>query len=236
VNPPLRPTLAVFDFDGTLTTYDSSLPFIDFARGRARLVRSLALNLPGLAFDVVAAAAGEARAGDRRISVRGRWGQRAHERLLRATFQGMPRGEFLAIGRRFAEEGIEKMLAPGALDQVAWHRGRGHECVLITGSLECYMEPWGRAAGFRKVIATRLTYDDAERVEGKFDGGSCWGHAKIVRLIEAVGPLEDYTLVMYGNEPADGPLLRLADHPIPVREGEAWTEIGARARTELSRG
>jgi phosphoserine phosphatase len=108
--------------------------------------------------------------------------------------------------------------------------------VLITGSLDCYTEPWGRAAGFRKVIATKLTFDGADRVQGRFDGGSCWGHAKITRLIEVVGPLEDYSIVMYGNEPADGPLLRLADHPIPVRAGDSWTGIGARARTALSRG
>ena len=47
-----RPILAVFDVDGTLTTRDTSLPFIAFARGRSRLIGSMAAALPFLLADM----------------------------------------------------------------------------------------------------------------------------------------------------------------------------------------
>lgn len=229
----MRPTLAVFDFDGTLTTSDSSLPFMVFARGAARVARSIMTRLPFLAADLAAATVHEARTSER-VSVAGRWGQTVHERLFRANFRGMSRADFRELGRRFADEALDRMIAPGALDHVAWHRSRGHECVLVTGSLDCYTEPWGHRLGFRKVVATRVAFDSRGRVSGSFEGASCWGHAKPVRLREVAGPLEGYGLVVYGNEPADHALLSLADHPFPVREGQSWAEIGARAKAALS--
>lgn len=228
----MRPTLAVFDFDGTLTSFDSSLPFIVFARGSARVARSLMIRAPFFAADLAVAAVREAKT-DQRVSVRGRWGQAAHERLIRADFRGMSRADFRELGRRFAEEALDPMIAPGALEQVAWHRSRGHECVLVTESIDCYTEPWGHCVGFRKVVATRIAFDSQGRVAGTFDGGPCWGHAKPVRLREVAGPLEDYNLVVYGNEPDDHALLSVADHPVPVRAGESWAEIGARAKAAL---
>lgn len=223
-----RPTLAVFDFDGTLTTVDSSVPFIEFVRGRARVRRSLALGAPGFAMDLVAALVGELRAGPDRVSVHARFGQHAHERLLLGHFGGIDPTALADAGRRFAaDDALRSIVAPGALEQVAWHRERGHACVLVTASIEAYTVPWGKAEGFAAVIASRLARD------GSFAGGPCWGAAKVPRLIHAVGPLQDHRVVVYGNHPDDRALLAVADLPVTVRAGGDWHAIGERVRAAL---
>ena len=209
-----RPTLAVFDLDGTLTTRDTSLPFIVFARGRSRLVGSMAAALPFLVLDLSVALKREAGAAGHRLGrVRGRWEVEVHQRLLRAMFEGMEQEAFSELRRRFAAEAMDAMVAPAGLEQVAWHRARGHECILVTASLDCYVEPWGRRVGFDKVLGSRMAFDGLARVRGGFKGEPCWGEAKLRRLRDEVGPLEDYTVVVYGNEPGDLALLARADVP-----------------------
>jgi HAD superfamily hydrolase (TIGR01490 family) len=236
VNPnaparPARPVLAVFDFDGTLTTRDTSLPFLRFAVGRARLTASLALCSPLLLAELLTLGRGRHGARDWWPSLRDRWELAVHDRLLRALFRGRRAAELEALGRRFAEA-LDGMVVPDALAQLAWHRARGDRCVLVTGSLETYMEPWGRRVGFDRVLGSRLARDGA-RVAGGFDGEPCWGDAKLARLREAVGALDGYTVVVYGNEPGDRALLDAADHPVRVRPGDSWARLAAGVREAL---
>ena len=230
-----RPTLAVFDLDGTLTTHDTSLPFIVFARGRSRLVGSMAAVLPFLVMDLSVALKREAGAAGHRLArVRGRWEVEVHQRLLRAMFQGMGREKFFELGRHFAAEVMDTMVSPAGLEQVAWHRARGHECILVTASIDCYAEPWGRRVGFDRVLGSRMAIDGSARVRGSFEGEPCWGEAKLRRLRDEVGPLEAYTVVVYGNEPGDLALLARADHAVRVRAGESWPRLSAEVRRALN--
>jgi HAD superfamily hydrolase (TIGR01490 family) len=231
---PERPILAVFDFDGTLTTRDTSLPFLAFAAGRARLTAAMMLRGPVFLAGLTLARARAGAPAPGWPALRDRWELSVHDRLLRALFHGRSAAELDELGRRFADEALDAMVAPEALAQVAWHRARLHRCVLVTGSLETYMEPWGLRAGFERVLASRLARDRARRtVVGGFDGEPCWGDAKLARLREAVGSLDRYTLVVYGNEPGDRALLDVADHAVRVRPGESWARLAAGVRDAL---
>ena len=55
---------------------------------------------------------------------------------------------------------------------------------------------WSRRVGFQKVLASRMAVDGLARVRGGFEGEPCWGEAKLQRLREAVGPLDEYTVVV----------------------------------------
>jgi HAD superfamily hydrolase (TIGR01490 family) len=230
---PERPVLAVFDFDGTLTTRDTSLPFLEFAVGRPRLAASLLLGGPRFLADLTIALVRAAGAGGGWPTRRARWELDVHDRLLAALFRGRTEAELDELGRRFATDALDAMVEPDALAHVGWHRSRGHRCVLVTGSLETYMEPWGRRVGFDRVLGSRLARDRERRVAGGFDGEPCWGDAKLARLREAVGSLERYTVVVYGNEPGDRALLDAADHPVRVRPGDSWTRLAAGVREAL---
>jgi phosphatidylglycerophosphatase C len=230
---PERPVLAVFDFDRTLTTRDTSLSFLAFAAGRARLAVSLLLGGPRFLADLTVAAARGRSTAPGWPSLRDRWELGVHDRLLRALFRGRSAADLDALGRRFATEVLGAMVAPEALAQVAWHRARGDRCVLVTGSLETYMEPWGKGAGFERVLASRLARDGARTIAGGFDGEPCWGDVKLARLREAVGSLDGYTLIVYGNEPGDRALLDAADHAVRVRPGDSWARLAAGVREAL---
>ena len=227
----------MFDLDGTLTTRDTSLPFIVFAMGRPRLVRSMAAALPFFVVDLTAAFKRQSGPMSRRLGrVRGSWEMEVHQRLLRGMFKGMEQETFLELGQRFAAEAMDAMVSKDGLEQVAWHRAMGHECVLVSASIDCYVEPWGLRVGFDRVLGSRMAIDDSARVRGGFEGEPCWGEAKLRRLREEVGPLSGYTVVVYGNEPGDLALLAEADHAVRVRAGDSWPRLSAEVRRALNHG
>jgi len=238
VDPPPRPPLVVFDFDGTLTTRDTSLSFLSFVAGRGHVERALASRAPLFLFDSIRARRLENGAPDSSPlgSFRGRWGTLVHGRLIHALLGGRERTELEELGRRFAHELMQTDISREGLAQLSWHRSRGHECVLVTASLAVYMEPWGALAGFHHVLATRLAFDEHGRGTGDFDGEPCWGEAKLRRLRAAVGPLEGRTLVAYGDGPGDRALLARADHAMLVDGKASWHDAGAEVRRRLEDG
>ncbi len=232
--PSPRKTLAVFDFDGTLTVRDTSLSFLAFVAGRTRVFTALALRGPLYWLDMAHAVGMERKGRPGALgSVWGRWGTLVHRRMIRALLRGRDRTELEVLGRGFAAELTQTDVSREGLAQVAWHRAQGHECVLVTASLAAYMEPWAASAGFDRVLATRLAFDQRGRATGEFEGEPCWGTAKLRRLRAAVGPLDGRTIVAYGDGPGDRALLERADHAVVVRGPQSWGRLGAEVRRAL---
>lgn len=198
--PAPRRAVAAFDFDGTITSHDTLLPFLRLVAGRARLGLALTRQAPRLA--LLAVGIGSREAQKERLLTRLLAGHR-YERLadLGAEYAGA-----LAEERPFRFETLER---------IDWHLEREHTLVVITASLDLYVEPLARRMGFHHVIASRLEVDDRGRVTGRLASGNCRGPQKAVRLREWLGA-EPVELWAYGDSAGDDELLALADHPVRV--------------------
>lgn len=218
---PQKTVLAVFDFDGTLTAGDTSLPFVLYAMGPARGWRTLLPLAPLLGIDLLTAAWREKVAapghGEALGSVRGRWEGQVHERLLRRCFSGMAVDRLRELAEAFARHELERFLRPAGLDRLRWHRHQGHSCVLMSASIDLYLEPWGKEVGFDHVLGTSLEFDQTGAFTGRFATEPCWGRAKVRRLSSQFGALRDYTLYVYGDSAGDRDLLAIADRGFLVR-------------------
>jgi HAD superfamily hydrolase (TIGR01490 family) len=216
---PPRETLAVFDLDGTLTRGDTLVPFLRFVAG----ARGFALRALGALPPLAAWAL-------RRLER-----DRAKEAVLRSFLRGIPRAELERFAAAFARERLPDMMRPEALERLAWHRARGHRCVLLSASPTLYVEPWARAAGFDDVIATELGYDASGCATGGFEGANCRGEEKVRRLQARLGDLGRYTLHGYGDSPGDRPFLALCAeaHYRPFRDGDGADRAQNRPRDLL---
>ena len=179
--------LAVFDLDGTLTRGDTLFPFLLSVTGLRSFVPLLLRALPALAGMLL------------RLLPR----QRAKETVLRIFLRGMTKTELEQRGRVFATQHLPRMMRPQALECLAWHRARGHRCVLLSASPTVYAEPWARAAGFDEVIATELHCDAAGRITGRLTGNNCQGMEKVRRLEAHFGDLVSFNIYGYGDSPGD---------------------------------
>ena len=190
--------VAAFDFDGTMAPGDSLIPFLWRTSGPVRFLLAALRHGPR-----ILAATG--------LGVGSR--DAAKEAFLRTTLHGRPLAAVRKAAEAFAED-LERRVDRAALARLAWHRDQGHELVLVSASLELYLEPLGRKLGVDAVLASRLVVVD-DIVTGELDGPNVRAHEKVVRLRRWLGgdPCE---LWAYGDSAGDRELLALADHGFRV--------------------
>lgn len=103
------------------------------------------------------------------------------ERCL-ADLAGHSRQELESVGSGFTERWLIPRVRPGARDTLAACRERGERVVLISGSVDLYINPLAAALGIDDFVATELEYDSGGKFSGRFAGGDCLGARRVERL------------------------------------------------------
>jgi len=189
--------VAAFDFDGTLTTRESTLSFLLYCAGPLQTLFNLLLETP-LFIQYLFKKASR---------------QQVKEALLTRFFKNKKKATLNKWGAQFSKQKIPRFLKKEALNRLIWHQSQGHTCVLISASLDTYLNPWGKAMGFDHIITSQLEFSSSEKVTGKLLGPNCRSQEKVNRLIQQLGPLQTYTLYAYGDSQGDQELLASADFP-----------------------
>ena len=183
--------LALFDFDHTITDADSF----------GRFIRDLATP------QQLAAAkwtAGPWLAGYRLGLVSAR---QLRARVLKLAFRGRKEAEIRERGARHADEVLPGLLRPEMIQRIAWHRERGDTVVLVSASLDVYLQPWCERHGL-ELICNRLEARSGV-LTGRYHGGDC-GPDKVQR-IRARYDVDAYAQVhAYGDSREDLGMLALA--------------------------
>lgn len=187
--------LALFDFDGTLTYHDSLMFFLGHSVGWPHTVFGALCLAPWLAGYLVG-----------RVS-----NHQAKERVLHRLFGGMQQDRFTELGRSFARKVIPKLLKPEAMSRLAWHQASGHRVIVISASIENYLQPWCDAHGL-ELIATRLEVSDG-RFTGFLASPNCFGPEKVRRLRQLLDPAEYSCIYAYGDSRGDREMLAMAHQP-----------------------
>ncbi|MHC9141938.1 HAD family hydrolase [Pseudomonas aeruginosa] len=191
-----RPTLAVFDFDGTLTDRHTFWRYMRFVNGAPRFWLSLAGLLP----EIVGVLLGTTPL------------MQARRSLIRCHFRGLASDRERAHARVFVNEQLPAWLRPAALRRLRWHQAKGHTTLLISNAPENYLRPWANTVGFDHVCGTRLA-GGPHTLSGDIEGHNCVDGEKVARLRACVGDLADYDIYAYGDSSGDAALLAIATFP-----------------------
>ena len=195
-----RPVVAAFDFDGTIVDRDTLVPFLVRAFGRTRVLAAFA----ALAVHAVAYALRLTTIDAFKV------------RVLRRLVAGEPVGRLRALGPVHASA-LQAWLRPDALARIAWHRAQGHRLVLVSSTLDLYLDPVAASLGIADVLCSRLAVgrgaDGVLRFSGELDGADCTGAEKLRRLEALVGGPGAAELHVYGDSRGDREMLAAADHP-----------------------
>lgn len=191
-------TVAAFDFDGTMTRGDTLLPFLRSVAGDVRFAGGMMQLSPVL----LRFAFGRLR------------NDIAKEAFLTHFLSGMSVKELRARGANFATRKLPAMVRETALRKLDWHKSRGDRCVLISASLDCYLDTWATRTGFDDVLCSSLETDDLGLATGRLLGRNCFGPEKVNRLRALLGESWERTeLYAYGDSRGDRELLAAAKHP-----------------------
>jgi HAD superfamily hydrolase (TIGR01490 family) len=204
--PAATRTVAAFDFDGTLTSGGSVLPFLVALRGFWPVLRAVVALSPKLLY---AALAGGTAADT------------AKENLFTRLIGGFPVGVVEERSADFAARHLARHLREDARQRLQWHLRQGHHVVIVSASPECYVRHAGEQLGVDGVVATRLAVGGGGLLTGGYEGRNCRGAEKYARLVvhlRAHGLLgggdDQPELWAYGNSRGDLRLLSAADHGV----------------------
>lgn len=199
------PTVAAFDFDGTLARGGSEFTFLLRVRGLLPVMAALLRHSPKLV---------------RGMLLGGPAADTGKQALFMQLLAGQPAGRVDRVGAAFARDHLRRRLRPEVHDRLAWHRSQGHRVVIVSASPECYVRAAGEQLGADDTLATRLQIGGG-LLTGRFDGRNCRGPEKFIRLegwLRAQGFHDDGggrpVVWAYGNSRGDLRLLDSADHGV----------------------
>jgi phosphatidylglycerophosphatase C len=184
--------LALFDFDGTITTKDTFTPFVYFATHWARIALGSVLLAPmilGYKLGLVS-------------------GTKMRAAVVRLGFWGRAHAEVLELGARYSEQVIPRVVRSDALERIRWHQARGDCVVVVSASLDAYLSAWCKELELG-LICSELEAKGG-RLTGRYRGADCTGDEKAKRVRERYDLSRYATVYAYGDTNEDRQLLELA--------------------------
>jgi len=184
--------LALFDFDGTISSRDSFLLFMWYA-DRGGLIRTCFSQIPQIIL----------------YKLNAYPNQKLKETFLKQLFKEKFLRDLQTVSENYCRDVVPTILRPGFHKRLAWHRERGDEIVVVSATPAFILEPWCRAHCIG-IIGTEVETDKNGRLTGKVFGRNCMGEEKVSRVKEFYD-LEAYDdLFAYGDTASDRPMLDLA--------------------------
>lgn len=132
-----------FDVDGTLVRTNLLHPTVFYMVNQASPLRSLGKIARGV-FSTPAMALAEFR--DRRI----------FNEMLYGLYEGISEDRLMSLADEAFDSILKKAVYPGAKELIATCRDRGHDVVIVSGSLDFLMNRLADHLGATHVIANRL--------------------------------------------------------------------------------
>lgn len=188
------PSIAFFDFDGTITTRDSMLELIKFHHGKMRFYSGLAMLSPwmiGMKLKLIS-------------------NQKAKEKLLGWFFKNYNADTFSKVCAAFIQERLPNIIKPSAIEKINEHKKNGDEVAVVSASATNWIEGWCKQMEVA-CIATQLEVGD-NKITGKLAGINCNYNEKANRILRQYN-LENYSFIYcYGDTKGDKAMLQLATH------------------------
>lgn len=184
-----------FDFDGTLTTKDTLLEFIRFAKGSGQMFRGFLLFSPLLIL--------------MKLHLFPNW--KVKQKIFSYFFKGMKIDDFNALCTRFAERN-QHLLRPAGIEKVRQAIAEEHTTVLIiSASIDNWVRPFFDENDKKiQVLGTQIETKEG-RLTGQFTSKNCYGEGKVNRLTALYPHREAYYLIAFGDSRGDKELLAFAD-------------------------
>jgi HAD superfamily hydrolase (TIGR01490 family) len=194
-------TLALFDFDGTITRKDTLFEFVRFIHGSGSFLAGMITIAPALAMRVFGISSA----------------QEAKETFLRKFIGNMPIEDFNTHCAQFATGIIPQIVRAGADEKLRHHQAAGDRVIVISASAEAWIQPWATMRSL-ELIGTRLEVRNGV-ITGNLNGKNCKGPEKVKRLRELLSPESYDRIVAYGDSSGDREMFAISheQHYKPFR-------------------
>ena len=212
----MKPALAIYDMDKTITRRATYTPFLIHA----------CLALAPWRLLLVPAALLATFAYLLRLIDRGRL-KEVNYRLLVGRGIGAERLE--PVIQSFAERQVATNIMPGARSSIAADRAAGRRLVMATASYRLYAAAIAQRLGFQDVIATETSLDAEGRIIARIDGANCYGTSKLAMIqawLEREGLTREAVHIrFYSDHVSDAVVHRWSDEAVAANAHERLLKV-----------
>jgi HAD superfamily hydrolase (TIGR01490 family) len=188
--------IAFFDFDGTLTNSDTMIPFLRILRGLPQFSVDLIQLSPWLIGYAIGLVQND----------------KAKQLLLKQSLGGQNIHQLHEFGDGFVTRHLPGMIRADTFERLQTHQQNGDYCVLVSASLNIYLQSWANENGLDDCLCSLLETDTDNNVTGQLLGGNCYGEEKVKRIKTLLQTIETPTKTYaYGNSKGDVPMLEFVD-------------------------
>jgi phosphatidylglycerophosphatase C len=185
--------LALFDFDGTISSRDSFLLFL-WHVDKTAVTRTVLFHVP----QIIAYKMGVYPPA------------KMKELFLRSLFAGKHFCDLQNVSEYYCKAVLPGIIRKGFWKRLAWHRENGDEVAVVSASPAFMLAPWCRLQGI-ELIGTDVEIDVSGRLTGRIRGKNCMGREKVRRINRRYDVSKYDMLFTYGDSGADLDMLELAD-------------------------
>jgi HAD superfamily hydrolase (TIGR01490 family) len=194
--------IVAFDFDGTLTTKDTLLEFVRFAKGSTNFWLGFLRYTPQLVM--------------MKLGLYPNY--KIKQKVFSFFFKGMTLEAFDELCQRFARDN-QHLLRPMGIKTIQQVMADGAEVLIVSASIDNWVRPFFKNhEPIPMILGTQIEVKDG-LLTGRFLTKNCYGQEKVNRLLEKYPNRKDYHLTAYGDSRGDKELLAFADevHYKPFR-------------------
>ena len=204
----MKKRIYAFDFDGTLTTRDTLIAFIRYAKGTGAFVLGFLRHAHLLVL--------------MKLGLYPNW--KAKQNVFSYFFKGMSLEDFDDLCQRFAADN-RQLLRPEGVRTLEQARADGADIVIVSASIDNWVRPFftspdGLADNLPKITVLGTQIEIADRkLTGRFLTKNCYGPEKVNRILAQYPNRGKYSLIAFGDSRGDKELLAFADeaHYKPFR-------------------
>lgn len=194
--------LALFDFDGTITTRETFVDFINLAIPSKRLLFGKILLTPL----VIGYKLGLVSVHTIRWAVAG------------VGFCGMAEADAQEAGAKFSSEFLPGVIREHAIEKLQWHKAQGDTIVVVSGGFDLYLKHWCQQHEV-ELICSGLEIKNG-KLTGRYLGAQCVGKEKVRRIHEHYDIKRFAVVYAYGDTREDLDMLSIAD-----KQYYGWQEV-----------
>ena len=189
-------TLAIFDFDGTITSKDSVNHFLIWRHGLARVSLFYFLISPFVALYLIKLISND------------------FIKKLQIFFflKGDDFSNFIDDCNNYADLELHKIIRMSAIDSIKYHSDQNHKLIIISASFSYWIERWAAQHNFDYIVGTQVNVKNGV-VRGLF-GTVPFGKKKVDLLGIVFPKYSEYIIYSYGDSFGDKEMLDIASYPM----------------------
>ena len=187
-------SLALFDFDKTITDRDTFFDFLSFACGKFKVICVTIVLMPLFPFHF----AGFLDGG------------KFKEIFFKMLIAGWTVEKLEKKAKEYSLVSLKKIVRKSALEEIKKHKDMGADVAIVSASPSIWIQFFAKEQGVN-LLATELEVIDG-RITGNISGKNCRGPQKVVRIENSYDLSKYKNIFAYGDSSGDKEMLDLANH------------------------